>query len=98
MKKIIGAMCALLMVFALTLVIEFPTSATTALQESFTARYGSDLVDRYSCGLCHPAGSFTELNDYGDDLANAIIDTGGCLDFYPPNTHHLPWQVRVPAC
>lgn len=89
MNKTLGAVCALLLVLVVGMMVEMPTSATEAIQSSFTDRYGPTLTDRYSCGLCHPAGSFTEFNSYGEDLLDAIAATGSCNEFFPPNTHTL---------
>lgn len=91
MNKTLGAICALLLVLVVGMMIELPTTATEAIQDSFTERYGPTLTDRYSCGLCHPAGSFTEFNAYGEDLLDAIAATGSCNEFFPPNTHTLSY-------
>lgn len=63
------------------------TSATSSIQQSFGSKYGSELVNRYSCQLCHPPGVFTEFNPYGEDLLAALEQVGGCQEFHPPNSH-----------
>jgi hypothetical protein len=69
---------------------ERPTSATSVIDEAFDSRYGPALTNQFGCGLCHSAASLAELNPYGEDLADALAGGGGCLDFYPPNTHTIP--------
>ena len=66
---------------------ETPTSATSAIQQSFSSKYGSELVNRYSCELCHPPGAFSQFNSYGEDLLAALEEVGECQEFFPPNTH-----------
>ena len=89
MKKFVGALCALLPLVTLLIFAEMPTEATSAIQDSFTARYGTVLASRYSCDLCHLPGNFQGYNPYGADLLDALAETGTCLEFFPPNTHTI---------
>lgn len=90
MRKIIILVFALAAIAVVLALGDKPTGATSALKQSFDSRYGPELSNKFGCGVCHGTGSLSELNPYGQDLVDAMIDAGGCLDFYPPNTHTIP--------
>ena len=93
MKKTIVVCCGFALAIAMAAVLEFPTSATSALDTAFDNRYGPELTTQFGCGLCHSQQSFSEFNPYGEDFLEALVGGGGgggCLEFFPPNTHTTP--------
>ncbi len=91
MKKTIVVCCGLALMIAMAALMELPTSATSALDTAFDNRYGPELTTQFGCGLCHSQQSFSEFNPYGEDFIEALAGGGGggCLEFFPPNTHTI---------
>jgi hypothetical protein len=89
MKKAIVICCSLALCVAVAVLTEPSTSATSTISAAFDNLYGSELTSQFGCNVCHSAQSFSEFNPYGEDFLEALAGGGGggCLEFYPPNTH-----------
>lgn len=86
MKKLIYI--SLFLLIASLLVVSFdvkPIIATPSIKSAFDAEYGPALTIKYSCTVCHKAGT-TELNAYGEDVKGAGAG-GPCPEFNPPASH-----------
>jgi hypothetical protein len=90
MKKAL-VVCSVLALWLLAAVLTEPpmTRANSTIDAAFDSRYGSELTSQFGCSVCHSTQSISEFNPYGEDLVEALSGGGGggCLEYYPPNTH-----------